>query len=75
MIIFVKGTITITEAGDDAAARRADERNKGVIFTNLAPFTKSISKINDTEIYNAQDFDILMPKYNLTEYSENYSKT
>ena len=26
--ILVKGTITITGAGDDAAARRADERNK-----------------------------------------------
>ena len=30
--IPVKGTITITGAGDDAAARRADERNKGVTF-------------------------------------------
>ena len=30
--ILVKGTITITGAGDAAAARRADERNKGVIF-------------------------------------------
>ena len=39
--ILVKGTITITGAGDDAAARRADERNKGVIFKNCAPFTKS----------------------------------
>ena len=42
--ILVKGTITSTEAGDDAAARRADERNKGVIFKNNAPFTKYISK-------------------------------
>ena len=32
--ILAKGTITITGAGDDAAARRADERNKGVIFKN-----------------------------------------
>ena len=32
--ILIKGTITITGAGDDAAARRADERNKGVIFKN-----------------------------------------
>ena len=63
--ILVKGTITITGAGDDAAARRADERNKGVIFKNCAPFTKCISKINDTEIDNAQDIDIVMPMYNL----------
>ena len=32
--ILVKGTITITGAGDDAAARRADERNKRVTFKN-----------------------------------------
>ena len=37
--ILVKGTITITGAGGDAAARQADERDKGVIFKNCAPFT------------------------------------
>ena len=73
--ILVKGTITITGAGDDAAARRADERNKGVIFKNCAPFTKCISRINNTEIDNAKDIDIVMPMYNLIEYSDNYSKT
>ena len=73
--IRVQGTITITGAGDDAAARQADERNKGVIFKNCVPFTKCISKINVTEIDNAQDIDIVMPMYNLIEYSDNYSKT
>ena len=73
--ILVKGTITITGAGDDAAARRADERNKGVIFKNYASFIKCISKINDTELYNAQDTDIVMLMYNLIEYGDNYSKT
>ena len=38
-------------------------------------FIKCISKINDTEIYNAQDIDILMVMYNLVEYSDNYLKT
>ena len=37
--ILVKGKITITGAGDDAAARQADERDKGVAFKNCAPFT------------------------------------
>ena len=36
--ILVKGRITITGAGDDAAERQADERNKCVIFKNYAPF-------------------------------------
>ena len=73
--ILLKGTITITGAGDDAAARQADERDKEVIFKNCAPFTKCISRINNIDIGNAQDIDIVMPMYNLIEYSDNYSKT
>ena len=38
--ILVKGTITITGAGDDDAPKRFDERNKGVIFKHCDPFTK-----------------------------------
>ena len=73
--ILVKGTITITGAGNDDAAKRLDERNKGVIFKNCAPFTKCIIRINNTEIDNANNIDIVMPMYNLIEYSDNYSKT
>ena len=73
--IFVKGKITITGAGDDAAARQADERDKGVAFKNCAPFSNCISEINNTEIDNAKDIDIVMPIYTLIEYSDNYSKT
>ena len=36
--ILVKGTITISRAGADAAARQADGRDKGVLFKNCAPF-------------------------------------
>ena len=68
-IILVKGTITIT------GPKRLDERNESVIFKNCAPFTKCISKINNTEIDNAQDVDVVMPMYNLIGYSNNYSKT
>ena len=73
--ILVKGTITITEAGADVAARQADERDKGVTFKNCAPFTKCINRINSTEIDNAKDINIVMLMYNLIEYSDNYSKT
>ena len=65
--ILVKRTITVTGAEDDDAARKADDRNKGVIFKNCTPFTKCISRINNTEIDNAQDIDIVMPMYNLIE--------
>ena len=73
--ILVKGKITIAGAGNDATARQADERNKGVIFKNCAPFINCISKINNTQIDNAKDIDIVMPMYNLIEYSDNYAKT
>ena len=46
--IHVKGKITIIGAGDDAAARKADERDKGVAFKNCGPLTISISEINNT---------------------------
>ena len=72
--ILVKGTITITGARANADARNADERDKGVTFKNCAPFTKCISRINHTDIDNAHDIDIVMPMYNLIEYSDNYSK-
>ena len=54
---------------------QADERDKGVIFKNCAPFTNCISEINNTQIDNAKDIDIVMPMYNLIEYSDNYAKT
>ena len=37
--ILVKGRTTTEGAGADAAARQADERDKGVAFKNCAPFT------------------------------------
>ena len=45
--ILVKGKITITGARDDVAARQADERDKGKVFKNCAPFTNCISEINN----------------------------
>ena len=46
--ILVKGKITTAEAGADAAARQADERNKGVIFKNCA---KLIIRKGQQEVY------------------------
>ena len=44
--ILVSGTVTIDWAGADDNAKRADERDKGVIFKNCAPFTNCIREIN-----------------------------
>ena len=73
--ILVKGTITVTEAGNDDAAKWLDERNKGVTFKNCASFTNCKSRINNAYLDNAKDIDIVMPMYILIECSDNYSKT
>ena len=75
MYIYLRGTVTITGAGDNDALRRIDERNKGVIFKNCLPFTDYISEINNIQIDNVKYIDIVMPMYNLTEYSDNYWET
>ena len=54
--------------------KRTDVRDKSVTFKNWAPFTKCISRINNTDLDNAQNIDIAMSMYNLIEYSDNYSK-
>ena len=72
--ILVKGTITINGRGADDAAKRADERGKGVSFKDCAPFINCISEINNTQIDNAKDLDIVIPMYNLIGYSDNYAK-
>ena len=51
------------------------KRNKSVAFINNAPFINYISKINGVKIDNAKDLDVVMPMYNLLEYSKNYKKT
>ena len=77
--ILVKGRIIITEAGDDAVVRQADEWNKRVIFKNCSPFTNckreihnigiDNAKIHNIGIDNAKDNDTVMPMYKLIEYS------
>ena len=70
--ILVKGTVSVNNT---AAAGAVNNTNKKVIFKNCAPFTNCISEINNTQIDNAKDTDIVMPMYNLIEYSDNYAKT
>ena len=48
---------------------------KKLIFKNCAPFTDCLSEINNAQLDNANDIGVVMPMYNLLEYSYNYSKT
>ena len=50
------------------------ENNKQVTFKICVPFTDSISKINNEQLDSVKDLNIVMPMYNLIEYSNNYAK-
>ena len=59
---MVDGTIRATNALN--ATRLA--------LKNCAPFTKCNLEINDEHVDTAENLDIVMPMYNLIEYSDNY---
>ena len=67
--IVVKGKIKVRGTND------AIKRNKKLTFKNNVPFRSCISKINNTFIDDPEDLGIVMPMYNLLEYSGNYFMT
>ena len=70
---LVKETITVENTAEAALA--TNNLNKKVILKNCAPFTNCISRINNTQVNDAHDIDVVMPMYNLIEYSDNYSNS
>ena len=60
--ILVDGTIRATNAVNDTR----------LALKNCAPFTKCSLEINDEHVDTAENLDIVMPMYNLIEYSHNY---
>ena len=66
--ILVKETMTVRNTA--AARAAANNANKKVTFKNCARFTSCRSRIGNT-----QCIDVVMPMYNLIEYSDNYSKS
>ena len=68
--IVVNRDITLTKA---ANRDFIDVRNRFLAFKNNTPFTNCISKINNALVHNAEGLDIVMPMYNLLEYSKHYS--
>ena len=57
--------------GDIKIADIAADTN--VTFKNCAPFARCVTHINDEHIETAENLDIIMPMYNLIEYSDNYA--
>ena len=79
--ILVKGTITLMAPGANNDANNIrDKRNRPLTLKNNAPFVSCITRINGQLINgelieDADDLDIVMPIYNLLEYSKTYRKT
>ena len=70
--ILVKGTITVPNMA--AAGVVVNNTNKKVIYKNCAPFTNVITKVNNLQI-NAYYNNIVMPMYNIKDYSDAHSKS
>ena len=68
---YIKVTCEVELEGNDDD----DKINKDIVLKNNAPFTTSTTKINGIFIDNSEDLDIVMPMYNLLNYSKNYVKT
>ena len=66
-ILLLKGDVAVTEP-------RNAKRNISIAFENNALFINFISKIKGVQIDNAEDLDVVIPMYNLLEYSKNYRK-
>ena len=71
--ILVKGTAMVNGVVN-GAENEILRRNRPLILKSNAPFVSCMTKINNEFIEYAAD-DIVMPMYNLLEYSKNYRKT
>ena len=47
--------------------------NTKVAFKNCAPFRRCVTHINDENVETAENLNIIMPMYNLLEYSDSYA--
>ena len=72
--ILVKSTITVNGVLN-GAENDITRRNRPLTLKNNAPFVSCITRINGKLIEDTDDIDIVIPKYNLLEYSKNYRKT
>ena len=67
--------IGLTVSNMAAAGAVVNTANKIVIFKDCSPFTDCITEINNKQVDDAQKIDVVMPMYNLAEYSDAYLKT
>ena len=75
--ILVTGSITVTRtiAGDPVQKKQPLDAATQVVFKSRAPFKKCSTEIDGILVDEADFINIIMPIYNLIEYSDNYSGT
>ena len=67
---MINGTVTVNGI-ENGAENEIIRRDRPLILKNNAPFVSCITKINGELIEDADDLDVVMPMYNLLEYSKN----
>ena len=65
---YIQFKATITVPNTAATVATVNNTNIKAIFKSCAPFINCISEINNTQIYGAQDINIVMPMNNLIGY-------
>ena len=73
--ILVKEIIILAGEGLSKPSKVAEKNIEQVLFKNCVPFTDSICKVNNMQANNAKDLDVIIPMYNLLEYSDSYTET
>ena len=71
--ILVKGNIIVPNTAATGAA--INNTNREVILKNCTSITDCITEINNIQVDDAQNIDVVMPMYNLIDYSDIYSRT
>ena len=68
--MLLSGTITVAPQ----VWNNPNKVNKEVVFKNCTLFIDSTNEISNSQIDNAKDIGVVMPMYNLIEYSDDYLK-
>ena len=61
--ILITGNIKVADVGADT----------NVAVKNCVTFTNCVTHVNDEHVKTAENLDIILPMYNLIEYSDNYA--
>ena len=72
--ILVNGTIAVNGIVN-GVENKIVRRDRPLILKNNTPLVSCMTKINNEFVEDADDLDVVIPIYNLLEYSKNYRKT